>query len=63
MDQLLRRYLDLCYETADDAEKGAFAELLALSDPELVAYLLKKEVPESEQCARVVHHILSLPVS
>ncbi len=63
LDQLLRRYLDLRYPDAGDAEKAAFAELLNLSDPELVGYLLQKQVPESPQRARVVEQILSLPVS
>ena len=63
LDQLLCRYLEQRYPDADDAEKAAFAEFLSLPDPELVGYLLQKQIPESPQHARVVQHILSLPVS
>ena len=63
LDQLLCRYLELRYPDAGDAEKAAFAELLSLPDPELVGYLLQKQIPESPQHARVVQHILGLPVS
>jgi len=61
LDQLLCRYLDQAYSDADDAQKSAFRELLSLSDPELVAYLLKREKPASEHVARIVDRILSLP--
>ena len=63
LDQLLCRYLERRYPEAGDAEKAAFAEFLSLPDPELVGYLLQKQIPESPEHARVVQHILSLPVS
>ena len=43
LDVLLSRYLAEAYPSAGDAEKAAFERLLALSDPELVGYLLKGE--------------------
>lgn len=43
LDVVLTRYLDTRYAQADVAEKQAFVTLLALSDPELVRYLLHGE--------------------
>lgn len=45
LDELLLAYLDEQYDAADDAEKAAFRSLLELSDPQLMAYLLKNEEP------------------
>ncbi len=58
LDQLLSRYLDDRYSLASGEEKGAFERLLALSDPELVAYLLKKERPQDAGIATVIDRIL-----
>jgi succinate dehydrogenase flavin-adding protein (antitoxin of CptAB toxin-antitoxin module) len=60
LDDLLLRYLDNRYDAAPDADKEAFQALLALSDPELVGYLLNKERPAPE-LQRVVEHILERP--
>ena len=57
LDDLLLRYLDNRFDAAPDADKEAFQALLALSDPELVGYLLNKEKPAPE-LQRVVDHIL-----
>jgi antitoxin CptB len=57
LDQLLVRYLEQRYERADDDEKAAFQSLLALSDPQLLGYLLNKTAPAPEH-AIVVRHIL-----
>ena len=61
LDELLLRYLEQRYADADDAEKSAFAAVLALSDPELNGYLLQRQTPASEPVAVVIAHILSLP--
>ena len=61
LDDLLLRYLERRYESADDAEKAAFREVLELADPELNGYLLQRQVPDSEPIARVIERILSLP--
>ncbi len=61
LDQLMTRYLELRYGEAGEDEKAAFRELLTLSDPELVGYLLKRERPTSEQLASVIEQLLSLP--
>ena len=43
LDELLLAYLDNDYSEDPDEKKDAFHELLALSDPELRAYLLGGE--------------------
>ena len=59
LDQLLAGYLDRHYDAACDAEKLAFQALLELPDPELIAYLLGKEVPSEGSLASVVERIRS----
>ena len=58
LDQLLLRWVEAHYPSASDTEKSAFQELLTVSDPELVGYLLKKEEPRSEPIADIVRQIL-----
>ena len=43
LDELLLGYLESTYPHGTDEEKTAFHELLALSDPQLRAYLLGGE--------------------
>ena len=43
LDVLLTRYLENDYPRSTAGEKSAFQELLTLSDPELIAYLLQRE--------------------
>ena len=57
LDQLLVAYLDNHYDDAAVADKQAFEALLALSDPELVSYLLNNQTPEPA-LQRVVDVIL-----
>jgi succinate dehydrogenase flavin-adding protein (antitoxin of CptAB toxin-antitoxin module) len=57
LDELLLGYLNDRYEAAPNTEKQAFRSLLALSDPELIGYLLQKEQPAAE-IAGVIKHIL-----
>ena len=47
LDAALCAYLDHHYKDADDAEKQTFHELLALPDPELMQYVVKRE-PERQ---------------
>ncbi len=61
LDELLLRYLVQRYPTSDDAQKAAFIEVLALSDPELNGYLLQRHAPSSESIAGIIQQILSLP--
>lgn len=57
LDELLTGYVDRRYEFAPESEKAAFWQLLELSDPELVGYLLHKQMPEPD-IAVVIQHIL-----
>ena len=59
LDQLLVGYLDRYFDAACDDEKLAFQALLELPDPELIAYLLGKEIPPEESLASVVDRIRS----
>lgn len=43
LDELLLQYLENDYRQGSDEKKEAFRQLLALSDPELRAYLLGGE--------------------
>ena len=45
LDVLLLGYLEQRYAAAPDDEKAAFRKLLALSDPEVIAYLLHNDRP------------------
>ena len=61
LDDLLIRFLDTRYASADDEQKDAFRAVLELSDPELNGYLLQRQTPSSDSIARVIKLILSLP--
>ncbi len=57
LDELLARYLDNAYERAPESEKTAFRELLELSDPELMGYLLGRQVVEHPNLSDLVNKI------
>lgn len=57
LDVLLCRFLDTEYPAASEADKSAFETLLALSDPELVGYLLKGERAEDPDVERVLRRL------
>jgi succinate dehydrogenase flavin-adding protein (antitoxin of CptAB toxin-antitoxin module) len=63
LDALLSAYLHERYDDAPEAEKAAFRELLELPDPDLVGYLLQRQVPDSEALAGVVDYILGRTAS
>jgi succinate dehydrogenase flavin-adding protein (antitoxin of CptAB toxin-antitoxin module) len=59
LDVLLLRYLENDYPQGSEEEKAAFRELLALSDPELRAYLLAGEQtgqPATDKILRQMRH-------
>lgn len=58
LDELLLRYLEDYYPDDSDTDKAAFRSVLDLSDPELNAYLLQRQMPSSEPIARVINRIL-----
>jgi succinate dehydrogenase flavin-adding protein (antitoxin of CptAB toxin-antitoxin module) len=57
LDTLLVAYLERVYPASGDAEKAAFEDVLALSDPELIAYLLKREHCGSPDIKAVIDRI------
>ena len=57
LDQLLTHYLERRYPLAAEQEKSAFHTLLALPDPELIGYLLQREVPREASLKDVVNRI------
>lgn len=58
LDDLLLAWLNDRYDSADETQKQAFEALLALPDPEIAAYLLKKEIPASRSLGLIVEQIL-----
>ena len=58
LDALLVRYLDHVYDESTADQKSAFEALLELSDPELIAYLLKGERSESDATNAIIDRIL-----
>lgn len=57
LDELLLGWFDARYRVADDGEKAAFRQLLALSDPELIRYLLYGEGEPTGAAADVIRQI------
>ena len=58
LDQLLVRYLETHYEPSSAEEKSAFEAFLTLSDPQLIAYLLKGERSDSDVTNTIIDRIL-----
>jgi antitoxin CptB len=54
LDVLLERFARTRLYSASHAERAAFEELLALSDPDLAGYLLGEEVPRQAAMAQLV---------
>ena len=54
LDVLLQRYLEQRYAYAPQEEQQAFEALLELPDPQLFAYVVKREQPSDPQRANVV---------
>jgi succinate dehydrogenase flavin-adding protein (antitoxin of CptAB toxin-antitoxin module) len=59
LDELLARYLQSGYGAASETEKAAFRELLDLSDPELIGYLLGSRRHEDPDLADAIEKIRS----
>ena len=57
---LLERYAREGLAAATAEERGAFAELLALSDPQLAEYLLGGSTPAEPRLARLTGRIRDL---
>ncbi len=57
LDVLLTGYLTERYAQSTPEEKRGFEQLLTLSDPELVGYLLKGEHAEDPDMERVLRQL------
>jgi antitoxin CptB len=54
LDVLLERYLRERYPSAPAAEQQAFAALLDLPDPELLAFVMRRQVPADPHWVHVI---------
>ncbi len=61
LDILLGDYLEAEYPRAEKSQKQAFRALLALPDPQLIAYFLGGELPEDDSLAAIVRRIRDGP--
>lgn len=57
LDVLLNDWLDRRFESASPSQKAEFCKLLALSDPELVGYLLRGERAVDEDRQRLIEQL------
>jgi len=61
LDLLLTDYLENDYPQSGEDQKQAFCELLALPDPDLIAYLLGGQTPADIVLTNVVSQIRDRP--
>ena len=61
LDQLMLRYLDTRWQTADEAERGLFLQLLDCEDDKLWRWFMGLERPEEESINAIVTLISGLP--
>jgi antitoxin CptB len=54
LDVLLERYLERRYAQAPVAEQRAFESLLELQDPQLFAYVMRRESPADPELVDVI---------
>ena len=59
LDVLLMRYLERCYLPSPPEERRAFAALLELQDPQLLAFVMGWEVPQDPDMKHVVARLAS----
>lgn len=59
LDLLLMRYMDRDYRSARPDEQTAFETLLKLQDPEILALLTGRVVPEDANLRHVVERLLN----
>jgi antitoxin CptB len=57
LDVVLERYLQQRYATAPLAEQRAFEALLELPDPQLFAYLVRRETPADPDWMNVISQL------
>lgn len=62
LDQLMLRYLDDRWPSADDAERKLFLQLLDCEDDKLWRWFMGLERPENDAIHAIVQRISDLPV-
>lgn len=61
LDQLMLRYLDGRWASADEAERAQFLRLMDTEDDKLWRWFMGRERPEDTGLALIVERILALP--
>lgn len=61
LDQLMLRYLDCRWPTADEAERNLFLRLLDTEDDKLWRWFMGRERPEDATLDAIVNLIADLP--
>ena len=61
LDQLMLRYLDQRWPTADDGERGVFLRLLACEDDKLWQWCMGRERSDDPELQGLVERIIELP--
>jgi antitoxin CptB len=62
LDVLLDRYLRERYPCAPESEQQAFEALLDLPDPQLHAYLMRREVPADPEWVHVIDQLSAVRI-
>ena len=60
LDVLLTRYFEEVYPSATLQQQQAFADILDLQDPLIMAYVIGKQTPDSKDIADVIQQLTSL---
>ena len=61
LDQLMLRYLDGRWPSADDAERAVFLRLLDTEDDKLWRWFMGREAPQEAELDVLVRAIIDLP--
>ena len=61
LDQLMLRYLDQRWRTAEDAERALFLQVLDCEDDKLWRWFMGRERPENAELDAIVTLIADLP--
>ena len=54
LDDVLVHYLDHCYASSSKSEQAAVRRLLECDEPDILAFLVRRERPVDEEVASVV---------
>ena len=61
LDQLMQRYLEHGWPTADDRERNSFLRLLDCEDDKLWQWCMGQARPEDAELQAIVERIIELP--